>query len=103
MAKSFEDFYAAFPALYRNVRCGFECPPGWEKLLWELSEKLEPLGVHCVWPGWLGEHQCGGKWRDIVDGSARYFWPHLCRFGPYAWHNIKRRDRLHHYAQCIEP
>jgi hypothetical protein len=46
-AKSFEDFQAAFPKLYANVRCGFYCPPGWVDIVWRLSEKLEPIGVQC--------------------------------------------------------
>lgn len=45
--KTFEDFRAAFPKLYREVRCGWSCPEGWLELVWRLSEQLEPLGVQC--------------------------------------------------------
>jgi len=46
-AKTFEDFQAAFPKLYREVRCGFSCPEGWLDIVWRLSEQLEPLGIQC--------------------------------------------------------
>jgi hypothetical protein len=46
--KTFADFQAAFPKLYREVRCGFSCPEGWLDIVWRLSEKLEPLGVECA-------------------------------------------------------
>lgn len=44
---TFEDFQKAFPRLYSNVRCGFQCPEGWCDIVWRLSEQLEPLGVQC--------------------------------------------------------
>ena len=45
--KAFADFQAAFPRLYRDVRCGFSCPDGWLDIVWRLSEQLEPLGIEC--------------------------------------------------------
>jgi hypothetical protein len=47
MNRTFADFKAAFPTLYSEVRGGFECPPGWVKLVWELSEQIAPLGAEC--------------------------------------------------------
>ena len=50
----FESFRAAFPGLFareysqREPFFGFDLPPGWSDLVWELCEKLEPLGVQAA-------------------------------------------------------
>lgn len=46
-AKTFADFQSAFPQLYRNVVCGFDCPTGWLPLVWQLSEQLASSGMQC--------------------------------------------------------
>lgn len=49
MTKTLEDFERAFPTLYDHPGlAGFDCPDGWQALVWELSTHPEPLGLRCA-------------------------------------------------------
>ena len=42
-----EDLYDKFkerwPKMFTDVECGFWLPAGWEQIVWDLCEKIEPL------------------------------------------------------------
>jgi len=68
----------------RGVSLCDECGPDW------IRRGLERL--YAIHP------------RLVAESRAIHaeWWPHLCRTGPYSWKKLRRRERAHTYAQCMQ-
>ena len=38
--KTYEDFQAKWPSLFRDVYCGFSLPDGWNRMVWDMCSLL---------------------------------------------------------------
>ncbi len=46
--RSFEEWQAAFPGMFTNVRSGFDLPPGWTEIVWKGCKALQEFTTHRV-------------------------------------------------------